>query len=165
MPRIRAIAIVLGLLAFCQPSHAADDALACRRQTPPVPAGFAPPTRTDFAPILELVSPGPRRAERAMEALDRQLIFQRQVLHPEYSPALKQLFEKIPPRNSTLIRAASMYSRADIPWIKLDETHQLCAEGYPSGEKFYVTTSLILRKTPSSRFAWKPISHLSRPRA
>ncbi len=121
--------IVLTILAFCQLSMAADD------------AGFAPPTRTDFAPILQLVSPGPRRAKRAMEVLDGQLVFQHQVLHPEYSPTLKALFEKVPPRNSTLIRAASVYSRTDIPWMKLNETHQLCAEGYPSGEKFYVTTS------------------------
>jgi hypothetical protein len=76
-----------------------------------------------------------------MALLDRQLIFQRQALHPEYSPALEHLFDKIPPRNSTLIRAASMYSRADIPWIEVNGTHQVCAEGYPSGQNFYVNTS------------------------
>ncbi len=76
-----------------------------------------------------------------MAVLDRQLIFQRQALNPEYSPALEHLFEQIPPRNSTLIRAASVYSRADLPWSEVNGTHQLCAEGYPSGGSFYVTTS------------------------
>ncbi|HVN28949.1 MAG TPA: hypothetical protein VMT64_10710 [Candidatus Binataceae bacterium] len=76
-----------------------------------------------------------------MALFDRQLIFQRRVLHPEYSPALDRLLEKIPPRNSTLIRAASEYSRTDIPWIILQETHQLCAEGTPKQASFLVTTS------------------------
>jgi hypothetical protein len=116
-----------------------------------IPSGFAPPERTTFAPILELATPGPHRAERAMVALDRQLVFQRKALHPEYSPSLDHLFDKIPPRNSTLIRAASVYSRSDIPWIEIDGTHELCAEGYPSGENFYVTKSPSC-KTPEQPF-------------
>ncbi len=120
-------------------------------QTPSVAAGFAPAGRTLFAPILELVAPGPERAERAMAALDRQLIFQHQVLHPEYSPALDQVLEKLPPRNSTLIRAASMYSRDDIPWIEHEATHQLCAEGYPVEGKFFVTVAPSC-KDPEQRF-------------
>jgi len=141
VPGIRAIAIILAFLAFCQPSSATDDANAPLVSNTAIPSGFSSPTRTNLAPILELVPPGPLRAERAMAVLDRQLTFQFQVLHPEYSPTLKQLFEKIPPRNSTLIRAASMYSRIDIPWLEVNGTRQLCAEGYPSGENFYVTTS------------------------
>jgi len=142
--RVRVIAIVVGFLAFGQPVGAmgGDDSSHSRGSiTTSVTSGFAPPARTSFAPLLELVSPGPRRAERAMAVLDRQLIFQRQALHPEYSPALEHLFDKIPPRNSTLIRAASVYSRADIPWTEANGTHQVCAEGFPSGENFYVTTS------------------------
>ncbi len=81
-----------------------------------------------------------------MALFDRQLIFQRQALHPEYSPSLEHLFDKIPPRNSTLIRAASIYSRDDIPWTKVNETHELCAEGYPSGGNLYVTTSPSCKK-------------------
>ena len=76
-----------------------------------------------------------------MAVLDRQLSFQRQALHPEYSPTLDQLLDKIPPRNSTLIRAASEYSRTDLPWTEINGTRELCAEGYPKGENFYVTTS------------------------
>jgi hypothetical protein len=95
-----------------------------------------------------------------MAALDRQLNFQRHALHPEYSPSLDHLFDKIPPRNSTLIRAASMYSRADIPWTEANGTHQLCAEGYPRGENFYVTTSDCERTEQPFRldayFALKP---------
>lgn len=118
--------------------------------SPTVPAGFASADRTDFAPILELAPPGPRRAERAMTILDRQLVFQHQVLNPEYSPALDNLFDKIPPRNSTLIRAPSIYSRPEIPWIEVGGSHQLCAEGYPSGPRFYVTT------LPTCRMSGEP---------
>ncbi len=104
-----------------------------------------------------------------MAILDRQLIFQRQALHPEYSPSLEHLFDKIPPRNSTLIRAASVYSRADIPWTEVDGTHQICAEGYPSGENFYVTTSPSCAKPEQlfrlgAYFALKPppgVAHTS----
>ncbi len=172
--RIQAIAIIVGLAGLFPalantagenppPSPTLPSALT----TPTVPAGFAPSARTDFAPILELASPGPRRAERAMSALDRQLQFQRRALHPEYSPALQDLFGKIPPRNSTLIRAASLYSDADIPWNELDGKHQLCAQGYPHGENLYVTTSPSCEnpKRPfwlGAYFALKPPPELAR---
>jgi hypothetical protein len=96
-----------------------------------------------------------------MAALDRQLSFQHQALHPVYSPSLEQLFEKIPPRNSTLIRAASEYSRPQIPWTKVNGTHELCAEGYPVDETFYVTTSPSCAQAEqpfrlSAYFALKP---------
>ena len=171
---IRAFAIILGFLALCQaPAATAGEnprhASASPAATPaaPIPPGFAPPGRTNFAPILELASPGPRRAERAMAVLDRQLVFQRQALHPEYSPTLEHLFDKIPPRNSTLIRAASIYSRADIPWTETNGTHQICAEGYPSGEKFYATTSPSCKKPDQpfrlgAYFALKPPSGVAR---
>jgi hypothetical protein len=124
----RVIAIFLGIFALGQtPSQ--------------VLTGFAAPQRTDFAPILRLAAPGPHRAERAMAALDRQLIFERQVLNPQYSPELDRLLDLIPPRNSTLIRAASEYSRTDIPWMTIDGMHELCAQGFPNRASFYVTTS------------------------
>lgn len=107
-----------------------------------VPAGFAPPERTLFASVLRLAAPGPRRAERATALLDRQLDFQLKALHPEFSPQLDALSDKIPARQSTLIRAASYYFRSDIPWHKLpDGTHEVCVEGYPSGDNFYITTA------------------------
>jgi hypothetical protein len=139
--------LIAGFLAFCPISTSAADGSATpsRASSSQHPAsistGFASPARTCFAPILDLASPGPERAQRAMAALDRQIDFERVVLHPKYSPALETLFEKIPPRNSTLIRAASMYSREDIPWNEINGTHELCAEGYPRDGEFYVTTS------------------------
>jgi len=144
----------MALAAESSPHVAATPAVS-------IPAGFAQPSRSNLAPILELASPGPARAQRAMAVLDRQISFQRKALHPEYSPSLDHLFDKIPPRNSTLIRAASMYSRADIPWIESNGTHQLCAEGYPSGETFYVTTSPECKNPEppfrlSAYFALKP---------
>lgn len=104
--------------------------------------GFAPPQRTLFAPILRLAPPGPRRAERAMVLLDRQIEFQFKALRPEFSPPLEALTDKIPARQSTMIRAASYYSRTDIPWRKLsDGTREVCVEGYPSGANLYLTTA------------------------
>jgi hypothetical protein len=77
-----------------------------------------------------------------MAILDRQLAFQREALHPEFSSSLEHLFDLIPPRNSTLIRAASEYGRSDLPWtIEADGTHELCVEGYPHETGFFVTTS------------------------
>lgn len=108
----------------------------------PLPVGFAPSTRTEFAPILQLAPPGPKRAERAMALLDRQIDFQKKALHPKVSPALEDLFNRIPPRQSTLIRAASVYSRTDLPWtVKPDGTHELCVDGYPSGDELFITTA------------------------
>jgi hypothetical protein len=126
-----------------------------------IPAGFAPPNRNDFEPILKLVPSGPHRAKRAMAILDRQLIFQKQTLHPQYSPTLDRLLTLIPPRNSTLIRAASEYSRTDIPWLAINATHELCVEGYPEGANFYVTTSPSCKISDqpyrlSAHFALKP---------
>jgi hypothetical protein len=124
----RALAVILGVSMLGQ-------------TTKGIPQGFAPPQRSDFAPILKLAAPGPMRAERAMGALDRQLIFERQVLNPQYSPELDRLLDLIPPRNSTLIRAASEYSRTDIPWMTIDGVHELCAQGFPDRASFHVTTS------------------------
>lgn len=87
-----------------------------------------------------------------MAALDRQILFEHQVLNPEYSPALDDLLDKIPARNSTLIRAASEYSRTDIPWLEIDGAHELCAEGRPSGANFLVSTSPMCKIT-DQRFA------------
>jgi hypothetical protein len=167
---IQTLAVILGFLLI---GHAwaeqagdypkAGSASPMATLTPSVSEGFAPSERTNFAPLLELASPGPLRAERAMAAFDRQLIFQHQTLHPEYSPSLERLFEQIAPRNSTLIRAASEYSRTDLPWVEVNETHQLCAEGYPSGNNFYMTTSSECKKPTQLRqldayFALKPLS-------
>ena len=47
-------------------------------------AGFAPDSRTLFAPIVYLAPPGPARASRAIAILNRQLDFQRKIsFHPK----------------------------------------------------------------------------------
>src|ERR1700733_1547175 len=68
--------LVIVLLLMFGPSGAAMAASIDVHATS-IPAGFAPPQGTKFAPILKLAAPGPQRAERAMAALDRQLVLQR----------------------------------------------------------------------------------------
>jgi hypothetical protein len=154
----KGLAVALAMLLTFMPTRPAVAA---------TPAGFAPSERTEFAPILRLAAPGPHRAERAMAALDRQILLQRATLHPEYSPALDHVLDLVPPRNSTLIRAAEIYPRTDIPWTNIDETHELCAEGYPKGDRFYVTTlpSCVMPQRPErlgAYFALKPSAGMAR---
>jgi hypothetical protein len=153
-PRRRILAAFLGFVALAYanagiargeptvPKPATSPSPAAASPAVAIPSGFAPPSRTELAPILKLAPPGPRRAERATAILDRQLAFQRQALHPEFSASLEHLFDLIPPRNSTLIRAASEYGRGDLPWtIEADGTHELCVEGYPNENSFFITMS------------------------
>ena len=51
-----------------------------------------------------------------MAALDRQLIFQHQVLHPEYSPALDQRARADTTAQLDADSGGIEYSRDDIPW-------------------------------------------------
>ncbi len=113
-----------------------------------LPTGFAPSDRTGFAPILKLTSPGAGRAERATELFDRQLAFERKLLfHPETSELINVLVEKLPPRQSTLIRAPSYYSRMDIPWTVLpDGTHQVCFAGSPDPTGYYFTATQSFKR-------------------
>jgi hypothetical protein len=106
-------------------------------------SGFAPENRTVFAPIVELAPPGPGRASRAIAIMDRQLAFQRKLsFHPELGPSLQKVVEELPPRNSTLIRAAALYSKPEVPWSrKPDGTHQISVDGEPRGGDFFYTLS------------------------
>jgi len=106
-------------------------------------SGFAPDDLTVFAAILELAGPGPNRAARALAICDRQFAFQRKIwLHPEFSPQVQKILEQLPPRQGTLIRAASLYSRKDIPWTELPgDVHQISVAGAPQAENYlYVLT-------------------------
>jgi hypothetical protein len=108
----------------------------------PVPrAGFAPDSETLFAPVVVLAPPGPDRAARATAILDRQLSFQRKIsFHPVLGVPLQKVVDQLPPRQSTLIRAAALYSRPDIPWSKLsDGTHLIAVDGRPDGSDFSYT--------------------------
>ncbi len=100
--------------------------------------GFAPDSETLFAPVVMLAPPGPDRAARAIALLDRQIAFQRKIsFHPVLGPSLQKVVDQLPPRQSTLIRAAALYSRDDIPWSKLDDgSHLIAVEGRPDGNDF-----------------------------
>ncbi len=105
--------------------------------------GFAPDSETLFAPILELAPPGPGRAARAIAIADRQLDFERKIsFHPEFSAQIKKVLDQLPPRQGTVIRAASLYSHDDIPWNHLPGgAHQISAAGGPDKDDYlYVLT-------------------------
>jgi len=104
-------------------------------------AGFAPDNRTLFAPIVCLAPPGPARASRAIAILDRQLAFQRKVsFHPKIGPSLQEVIDLLPPRQSTMIRAAALYSKNEIPWRdEPDGTHEILVKGQPADADYLYT--------------------------
>jgi hypothetical protein len=124
-------------------------AIASHAAPPPKPApaptatntGFAPDSRTLLAPIVCLAPPGPARASRAIAIFDRQLAFQRRIsFHPRLGPSLKQVVDELPPRQSTVIRAAALYSKPEIPWHDTpDGTHQICVAGQPDDADYLYT--------------------------
>jgi hypothetical protein len=103
--------------------------------------GFAADSRPLLAPILLLAPPGPERASRAIAIFDRQLAFQRKLsFHPKLGTSLQKVVDELPPRQSTMIRAAALYSKPEIPWrAKPDGTHQICVAGQPDGVDFLYT--------------------------
>jgi hypothetical protein len=104
-------------------------------------AGFAPDDQTLFAPIVRLAPPGPARASRAIAIFDRQLAFQRKLsFHPKIGPSLQDVIDQLPPRQSTMIRAAALYSKPEIPWHEEpDGTHQICVTGQPDDADYLFT--------------------------
>ncbi len=124
---------------------------------------FSPDTLTLFAPILKLASPGPNRAARAIAIMDRQLIFQRKLsFHPEHSPALQHVIDLLPPRQSTMIRAAAIYANTEIPWIVIpDGAHQIAVAGQPRAADYYYSLTKLYSSPEepehfSGLFALKP---------
>jgi hypothetical protein len=136
----------------------------------PASPGFSPPTQTLFAPVVQFASPGPARGARAVAIFDRQLSFQKRFsFHPELSSNLQKVVDLMPPRQSTLIRAAALYSNSDVPWTTLpDGTHQICVGGHPRDRDF-LYTALKNYQSPeapgsfSGLFALKPIDGASVP--
>ncbi len=122
-------------------------------QTPAPVSGFAPPDRTLFAPVVELAPPGPERAARALVLLERQLAFQRKIaFHPAWTASLDQVLDELPPRQSTLIRAAALYSDDNVPWIRLpDGEHAIYVTGRPL-EHDYLYTSAPKFEPPTAPF-------------
>ncbi len=106
-------------------------------------SAFAPDNQTLFAPIVDLAPPGPARASHAIAILNRQLDFQRKIsFHPKLSPALQDVVDLLPPRQSTMIRAAALYSKPEIPWREEpDGTHRICVAGRPSDDDYLYTLS------------------------
>jgi hypothetical protein len=155
---------VIAAFALCGVSVATSGAAA----SAPVPAasasagaaksarspGFAPEAETMFAPIVMLAPPGPDRAGRAITILDHQLAFQRRItFHPVLAPSLQEVVDQLPPRESTLIRAAELYSKTDIPWETLpDGTHQIVVAGHPDGRDYQY--SLMKKYQDPEEPAW-----------
>ncbi len=131
-----AAAIIITICAIATYA-ASSPSIPRQRQRPPIP-GFAPDSRTLFAPIIYLAPPGPARASRAIAIFDRQLDFQRKIsFHPKLAPALQDVLVYLPPRQSTMIRAAALYSKPEIPWRDgPDGTHQICVAGRPDDTNY-----------------------------
>ncbi len=106
--------------------------------TKPPSGGFALAGTTLFAPLLQLVPPGPGRAARAVSLFNQQAGFYRRILfHPILSPELSKVADLMPPRGVTLLLATSLYSRDDIPWqYDLDGAHSIWVTGAPAGENY-----------------------------
>jgi hypothetical protein len=141
-----AIVITIAAIASAAgpPSSTPNPPAASVRLSSGAPApGFSPANQTLFAPIVELAPPGPARAARAVAIMDRQLAFQRKLsFHPALGPSLQKVVDELPPRQSTLIRAAALYSKPEVPWTgKPDGTHQISVAGEPRGGDFFYTLS------------------------
>ncbi len=137
-----AILITIGAIA----SAASPPAMGARTTSAPSrtsASGFAPENQTLFAPIVELAPPGPARASRAIAIMDRQLAFQRKLsFHPALGPSLQKVVDQLPPRQSTLIRAAALYSKPGVPWTdKPDGTHQISVDGEARERDYFYTLS------------------------
>ena len=134
--------------------------------TQPVSApGFSSPAESIFNTVLALAPPGPSRAQRSLAIADRQLDFQKKIwLHPEFSPPVRKLLDQLPPRQATLIRAASLYSRKDIAWTELPgKAHQVSVIGQPQ-QQSYLYELATKYQTPelpfhmAGTFTLKPVS-------
>lgn len=143
--RKRRSALIAFALGACV-GAAASPARQASAASPAAPGGsaaarpvrFAPGDQTLFAPVVQLAPPGPARAARAVAILDRQLVFQRKIwFHPEFDPALERVLDEMPPRQSTVIRAAALYARRSIPWSEQpDGTHQISVVGGPRASDY-----------------------------
>jgi len=101
--------------------------------------GFAPDNESPFLPVIQLAPPGPNRAARAVAIFERILALQRKVMfHPEFAESIDPMLDHLSPRQSTLIRAAALYSDSDVPWIvQPGGIHQICITGEPRGADYY----------------------------
>src|SRR5271166_5559016 len=114
--------------------------------------GFTPENQNLLAPVLHLAPPGPDRNLRSLRALDRFLAFYPKIAFRfDFTPQLQQLIEKLPARQSTLVRAASLYSRDDIPWSKRPpDIHYIAVRGQPLTAGDYLYSRLPTSSPPQS---------------
>jgi len=130
-----------------------------RTDAAPAGPGFTAETRSLLAPILKLAPPGPERNARSLMMLDRLLAFYPKIaFHFYFTPQLKQLIDKLPPRQSILIRAATLYSRADIPWsTHAPNSHYLAVRGRVQPADTYqysLTPSVMEPESPGDFAGW-----------
>ena len=142
---ILSLTCATALVLFSLGAAAAKTAAAAPRLAPsPTSAksdtlsGFAPAPQHLLTPILRVAPAGPRRSARALALFDRALALERKLLfHPIIAPNLQELIAKLPPRQSTLIRAASLYSRTDIGWsLQPPDVHYVAVSGRPSADEY-----------------------------
>lgn len=104
--------------------------------TQPLPAGFAPPGQNLFTPLLRLGPPGDPKA--ALQVDDSIIaLVEKLLLHPAVSPALAQVQDSLPARQSTLLRAAALYADPKVRWqLQPPDVHYISAQGHPVGADF-----------------------------
>jgi hypothetical protein len=130
-----ALFVVLAVLGTALAAPAASSAPP---PAPGLPVGFAPGSESVFSTCLAFAPPGPGRAARGMAICDRQLAFQKKIwLHPEFTPKVRKMLDQLPPRQATVIRAASLYSRNDIAWNDLSNgVRGVSVSGQPEAETY-----------------------------
>ncbi len=121
-----------------------------------------------FAFVVQFAPPGPNRPARGIEAFSHQLDLQRKItFHPQLGDNLQKVVDQLPPRQSTLIRAAALYSRNDIAWNQLPGgVRQISVSGEPSGSDFLysLTHKYVQPQVPShmaGAFTLKPAAAAS----
>ncbi|HYK64473.1 MAG TPA: hypothetical protein VEY94_05980, partial [Patescibacteria group bacterium] len=147
------ILITIGAVATYAASSPAAAPTSSSKSAKP---GFTPDSRTLFAPIVFLAPPGPERAKRAIAILDRQIAFQRRIsFHPKLDPSLQHVVDLMPPRQSTMIRAAALYSNSEIPWSdRPDGTHEILVSGRPDDSDYlYALVAKWIAPEEPDRFA------------
>jgi hypothetical protein len=95
--------------------------------------GFAPPARNLFEPILGLGPEG--KPELGLQAFEQTFALQRKLLlHPAASPDLQALIDRLPPRETIVIQAPTLYESKDIPWLaRPPDVHYLLLAGHLDG--------------------------------
>jgi hypothetical protein len=155
------------------PAAAAPNASASPTPSPAVSAaqaapGFSSGNQSMFAWVVQFAPPGPNRPARAIDAFSRQLEFQRKItFHPQLGDNLQRVVDQLPPRQSTLIRAAALYSRSDIAWNELpDGVRQISVSGQPKGSDYFysLTPKYVQPQVPmhmAGAFTLKPADRSS----